>query len=127
MAFERFTGTGRSYASRVSVSKAGLISFNNGATKRFRIDERPYAVLFYDAEENRMGIMLTDNAEEAGARKIRLRESGADVAAKVFFDYYGVAVDETMVYEPTLDEEGEMVIIDLGSGKPRSRGADGED
>src|SRR4051812_43083659 len=100
MAFERFVGTGRSYAARLSISRAGLISFNNGVTKRFGLDKFSHCVLFFDKEGERIGIKMTSDETEPGARKIRFREAGADVAAKVFFDYYGITAKETMVYEP---------------------------
>ena len=44
MAFEKFKQTGRSYASKVSISPRGMISFTDGARHRFGLDK--YDLLF---------------------------------------------------------------------------------
>lgn len=119
MAFVKFTEHGRSYTSRASISKNGMLSFSDGARRRFGMDERGMCVLYYDADTRRIGIEFTDNESAEGARRIRLRSTGADVAAKSFVEYFNIGVRETMLFSVERDEETGLAVIDLESGRKR--------
>lgn len=125
MAFVRFTEAGRSFSPKATVSSYGMIGFNDGARKRFRLDEYKSAVLYYDADNRRIGVELTNDEHAQGARKIRFRVTGADIAAKSFVDFFGIAVPETTVYPLAKDQDSGFLVIDLAQGIARGKGTKG--
>lgn len=127
IAFVKYTGTGRSYAPKVSLSVSGAISFNEGTTRRYVLDSFEYCVLYYDPELKRIGIELTNDAEAEGARKLQQRQTGAHVAARSFIDFFGLDVEQTCSYRLTRDEETGYLTFDLMSGKPRKTSKDSEE
>ena len=115
MAFERFTQGRRSYAPKASLNKSGVIGMNEGARQRFRLEEFKFAVLYYDRDAQRIGIQLTNDPNEAGARKLRLRPTGADVSARSFFQFFELDVQETRSRPLAKDQKTGYLIIDLKS------------
>jgi len=112
MAFEKFVKTGRGYAPKVSIWMGGQIGFNQGAVERFNIRSFEYAVLFYDKDEQKIGIVFTNEAEE-GANKIAKGKTGAFISARAFLDYYGIPHDKTERYVFNYDETNKLYVIDL--------------
>jgi hypothetical protein len=123
MAFERFEQAGRSFQPKVTVTRYGMMSFNSGARQRFGMEAFTHAVLFYDKTTKRVGIRLTDNAGEPGARPLHMRRTGADLAAKPFLDYFDIDYGETRWYPCSKDEEENLVVFALKAGKVRGRRA----
>lgn len=119
MAFVRFTEVGKSFAARVSISVRGMVSFNEGARHKFKLDEYEYCVLYYDKEENLVGVELTKDKTSEGAIKLRKRVTGADVGAKSFLHYFDIVPETTTMYEIDAGEEYNWIIIDLKTGRKR--------
>lgn len=119
MAFIKYTESARSFAAKASISKAGMLSFTDGARKRFHMDEFKFCVLYYDPEARRVGVELTNDENTEGARRLRHRDTGSDVAAKSFTQYFEIDVEVTTTYPATKDQETGMVVIDLSEGKAR--------
>lgn len=113
MAFERFTQTGRGYKPKASITKSGLIGFNQGAVKHFKLNDYECAVLFYDKDNRCIGIRLTNDENEDGVCRLRKRASGADVSAKSFFDYYKINYEETNRYDATWDDSEDKIVVFL--------------
>lgn len=120
MAFIKFTQSGKSYAAKASLSKSGMLSLSDGARQRFRLDEFGFCVLYYDPESSQVGIELTADKNAEGARKIRFRQTGADIAAKSFVDFFGIDARETKTYVIEQDTETGMLVVDLTTGKTRN-------
>ena len=120
MAFIKFTGHGRSYAAKASISRNGMLSFSDGARRRFNMDEFPLCVFYFDPDTRRIGIEFTADEKAEGARRVRLRKTGADVAAKAFVEYFNIGVQETMVFPVASDEWTGYAVIDLDAGKRRA-------
>ncbi len=123
MPFERFTRGGRRYRPTVSINKGGIIGFSRGSYHRFSLGRYTHVVLFYDAETRRVGVMLAVDSEEPGAIPLRPRpaESGADVSAKSFLDFYGIPYQHgTEQYDPeVVDFDGQkMVVFTLAEEPP---------
>jgi hypothetical protein len=116
MAFERFVEGGRSYSPKASLNRSGLIGLNEGARKRFELENFKYCVLYYDRDARRIGIQLTNDPNEQGIRKVRLRPTGADVSAKSFFQFFDLDVRVTKSYPVARDPESEYLIVDLKGG-----------
>jgi hypothetical protein len=124
MAFIKFTETGKSFSARSSISPKGMIGLNDGARRKFCLERFSFAVLYYDSEKSMVGIELTNDENAEGAIKIRLRTTGADIAAKSFFDFFEIAPTVTTVYSIKNGEHDNWIIVDLNSGKERKVGKD---
>ena len=113
MSFERFTEVGRGYKPKVSITKSGLIGFNQGAVKHFKLDQYDWAILYYDKDGGRIGIELINDEHEDGVCKLRKRESGADVSARSFFEYYRINYETTKRYDATWDDIENKIIVKI--------------
>lgn len=120
MAFIKFTERGKSYAAKATISKAGMLSFSDGAKRRYRMGDYQYCVLYYDPDTKRIGIELTNNTEAEGARKIRHRDTGCDVSAKAFLEYFNIGYRKTTRFELERDEDSGMLVINLTNGAVRA-------
>lgn len=119
MAFIRFTDHGRSFAAKASISRTGMLSFSDGARKRFDMDTRNWCVLYYDPDTRRIGVEFTADQDVEGARRVRLRNTGADVAAKSFTEYFNIGVPSTIMYPVEIDDDSGFAVIDMDKGKAR--------
>jgi hypothetical protein len=119
MAFVKFTETGKSFSARSSISPKGMISLNDGARRKFCLEKFSFAVLYYDSEKSMVGIELTNNENAEGAIKIRLRTTGADIAAKSFVDFFEISPTVTTMYSIKNGEQDNWIVVDLNSGKER--------
>jgi hypothetical protein len=97
-----------------------MISFSDGARKRYHMDEYKFCVLYYDADTRRVGIEFSNDESAEGAIKIRFRATGADVAAKSFCDYFDIGIHDTKLYDIEKDDETGLATLDLKSGKARN-------
>jgi hypothetical protein len=122
--FVKYTGGVRSYVPRVSISKSGMLSFNEGAKQRFRIGEHGYCVLYYDPDTRRVGIELVNDENVEGARRLRHRDTGSDLAVKSFLDFFDIGVERTTSYPITRDDETGYLVLDLTTGRERGSGKD---
>lgn len=114
MPFEKFTQTGRSYKPKISIRSNGQIGFNYGAIEKFRLSNYKFAVLFFDRQEKKMGIKLT-NSEEDGVCKLQVRKSNAAIAAKAFLDYFDINYEKTGRFEASFDDAEKMIIVKLNT------------
>lgn len=121
--FERFTNTGTSYRPKASIRSAGQIGFSVGAIRRFGLEKYNYAVLFFDSKNQVIGIKPTNEPEE-GANKLKVRNSGADVTAKAFLQYYEIPHEETRQYDAYWSDQHKMVLVYL---EPRYKRRENQD
>jgi hypothetical protein len=122
MPFERFTDVGRSYVPRATLSRYGAIAFNHGARRKFGLDQFAFCVLYFDADTREIGIELTNEKDASGAVRLRLRgKTGADVAARSFMDYYGIAATDTIAYPLKRSPDSGFLVIELDSPSARAR------
>ena len=125
MAWVKFEATGKSFAPRASLNSRGYLSFNNGAQRRWKIDQYEYAVLHYDPDEKKIGIEFT-NVVAKGTIKMRKRPTGATIGAKAFMDYFDIKIETTKSYDIESAGEDSFVSIDLNKGVER-KARDAED
>lgn len=119
MSFVKFTESGRSFAPKASISTSGVINFNYGALKRFNLNRFKVGVLYYDKEENKVGIELSCDETSEGALKLRVRETGCDVGAKRFLDFFNISPPTLMIYDIEVGEKPDFYIINLNNGKEK--------
>jgi hypothetical protein len=114
MPFEKFTQTRHRFKPKLSIwGKGGQIAFNQGAIDRYNLRNYQYAILFFDREKNRMGIKFTNNENEEGAIKFKIRTTGGVIPGKAFLDYYGIDYSETKNYDVEFDKENDLYIVNL--------------
>ena len=114
MAFERFTKIrGRSFVPKVGIWARGQIGFNKGAMEKFRIQDYDFAVLFFDEEERKIGIKLTNDPKEEGANKIIKRATGSSFSANAFLNTFDIKHDATRQYDVEFDETEKLLVVQL--------------
>ncbi|GIX05896.1 MAG: hypothetical protein KatS3mg115_0299 [Candidatus Poribacteria bacterium] len=122
MPFERYVKTEPFRRPTVSITSGGYISLNWAAVEEFNVREYRYCVLFYDRMYRRIGIMLTNDPNEEGAIRIRIRNQAALIYAKSFLEYYRIPHRVTMMYTPQFDERLGMIVVDLTENQRPQRG-----
>lgn len=100
MAFVKYTNTGsRMGAPKISIWSRGQIGFNQAAAIKYNIKSYRYVVLYFDSEEQRVGIRLTNDSDEEGIIKLIVREdSGASFSAVSFLRTYNLFLERTKNY-----------------------------
>lgn len=112
---EQFTGRGRSYTPLVTLRKNGQIGFNLGMIQFYDLQKHDgFAVLYFDASQKVIGVKLVKKPEE-GAYRFSIKQGNATIAAKSFFNYYKIPMNESRRYTPEWSEQYKMYLIDLKS------------
>lgn len=119
MAFEKFDETGRGRGRSpgtepmVSLRKSGSIGINRPALEA-RFDDADGAVLYYDADENRIGIEpVADSDADEAAYTVSKTDSGGTIAPRAFLEEYDLVPPVTTQYDPAWDDDAGMVVINL--------------
>ena len=114
MPFERFVKSGRAYRPTASIwARGGQIGLNSGAVQRFKISDYKFAVLYYDSENKRIGIKLTNDEDEPGVMGIVKGATGVFISAVSFLDNYNIDHEKTQKYAVDYNEDEGLFIIDL--------------
>ena len=121
MSFKRFNFKGRSFVPRVTINKIGNLALNSAAQTRFGLSEYKYAVLFYDADTARVGIILTNDSKEEGRRTLRQRPTGADISASAFLDYFEIPRTEARTFDLSKDDQTGYLVFNTRRGRQRGR------
>lgn len=122
MAFVKFTEVNKSFVARVSISPRGMLNFTDGARKRYHLDDYDFCVLYYDNDDQIIGVELTRDEQAEGAIKIRKRITGADLGIKNFLDYFGIVPKKTSMYEIEQGDPQNWINIKLGTARERKEG-----
>jgi hypothetical protein len=127
--FEKFEGTGGSYFPKVSIRSNGTLGVSQGALNRFRLAEGDWWFqLLFDRKKQVIGLQPIDH-EAHGLlklnKKLMMGRDGkksvnAWIAAKAFFDFYGIPYDDTKSYEANWDEAGKLIYIELDQPRQSS-------
>ena len=118
MAWEKFTMTRRSFKPRISIRGKSQIGFNTAAIEDFKLKDYKFAVLYYDKENRKIGIKLTNDKDEEGVRKLRVREhTGASLPARTFIEYYKIGNFSGQRFNAELDKQEKMIVATLTENK----------
>lgn len=119
MGFEKFdeagSGRGRPAGSepKVSLRKSGSIGVNQAAIEEYFADDDG-AVLYFDEDENRVGIEpVADKDADEAAYTVSKADSGGTIAGQSFLKRYDLLPDITTQYRPEWDADSDLVVIDL--------------
>ncbi|WP_255150214.1 hypothetical protein [Halorarius halobius] len=118
MGFEKFdeAGSGRGRPAgadpMISIRKSGSIGVNQAAIEEYFV-ESDGAVMYFDEEQNQVGIEPVDDkdADEA-AYTITKTDSGGTIAPKAFLERFELIPEVTTQYDPELSDD-DLVVIDL--------------
>lgn len=104
MGFEKFedSGRGRGGATqpKISVRKSNSIGLNSATLEEFFEDDHEAVVMYYDEEENQVGMQPIKDREQDGAYTLTRSESGGSVAPSAFIKSNGLDVERTMQFSP---------------------------
>lgn len=119
MAFERFDETGRGRGRpagadpMISLRKSGSIGINQPALSAY-FEDSDGAVMYYNEDANQVGIEpVADSDAEEAAYTISKTDAGGTIAPRAFLETYDLIPSVTTQFEPTWDEDRELVVIDL--------------
>lgn len=113
--FEKFTQHGRSFKPKISIRKRGQIGFNNGAIKRFGLNNYEFVVLYIDKERTKIAFNFTNSVEDDGAIKLVKKKNNYFMSGKSFLDYYNIPYGKSQAYEVDWNPETMVAIIDIGA------------
>lgn len=118
--FERFTAAGKRYSPTISVRSNGALGISQGALHQAKMTEGTWhVVLFYDRANKALAVKPTQDPDEEGVIKLSVRKLDRDgedsalsafVAAKSFFNFYGIPHTKTTSYKAEWDEQQKMLI-----------------
>lgn len=97
----------------ISLRQTESIGINAAAMEEYFSDHNA-AILYYDEENNQIGIEpADDDDEDAYKLMVRNNSPSASLNAASFLTAYGLVPDETTRYEATWNEDAELVTADL--------------
>ena len=118
MSFEKFEGGGRGRSSSgpmISLRKSGSIGINGAAMVEY-FEDAEAAVMYYDEDDNRVGLERVDDTDADGAYTISRTNDTGSVTPSAFLNRYDLVPEITTQFEPELyetDDGVELVTIDL--------------
>ena len=114
MTWEKFTITRRSFKPKISIRGKSQIGFNTAAIEDFKLKDYKFAVLYYDKENKRIGVKPTNDKDEEGVRKLRVRElAGASLPARAFIEYHGLGNFSGQRFNAEFDKQEKMIVATL--------------
>lgn len=117
MGFEKFDESERGRTARtepkVSLRKSGSIGINQAAISEYFADDDG-AVLYFDGDDNRIGIEpVADSDADEAAYTVSKTDSGGTIAGQAFLAQYDLTPAVTTQYAPGWDDDHSFVVIDL--------------
>jgi len=73
-----------------------------------------HAVLFFDRDNKRVGVKLTNDKDEPGACTLITRGGNGTVSARSFLEYYSLTPKKTTQYDIGSDSETGYLVIEVG-------------
>lgn len=117
MPFEKVESRGRGTGAqpKISLRKSGSIGINNSALDEYFDESEEYVELYYDAEENRLGLQgLEDETEDSFS--LSRTDSGGSITPMSFLRAEDLVPDVTTQYSPdtqALNSDIELVVVNL--------------
>ena len=115
MGFEKVSGSSRAGTNaKISLRKSGSIGINSVALEEYFDEDEEYAEVYFDEEENKLGLVGKEDKTE-DSYKITRSNSGGTVAPTSFLKAKKLVPEITTQYSPSTTRHGsvELVVIDL--------------
>lgn len=118
MAFEEFKGAKGKFSPRITINSRGGFGLSSGLHHRYKIDKYAAVKLFFDKEENKIGIQLVEQEGESTFKlKKRPEEKGAYFSAWSFIEAYAIDINKYAGrYVPQEFDDpqvGKLFVVDL--------------
>ena len=132
MGFVKFDGGGRGRSSSgpmISLRRSGSIGINGAAMSEY-FEDAEAAVLYYDEDDNLVGLERVDDADTDGAYTISRTNDTGSVTPSAFLRRYDLVPEITTQFEPEVTETDdglELVTIDLDEPIGTYGSPEGED
>jgi hypothetical protein len=114
MGFEKFEKGSYQGSSqpRVTLRQSDSIGLSSVIVEEY-FDDVDGAVLYYDEDENKVGIEPADTEENTDAYAVTSTSGSGSIQASSMMRRYELTPEETTAYEPEWDDELGMLVIDL--------------
>lgn len=126
MNIEWFTkSASRGFQPKLSLRQRGQIGLNQGAVRKWRLQEYKFALVGFDKNSQTIAIKPTNDQEQKGVVKLRVNKQGTDatISAKAFFDYYEIECRKTLRLDAEWDDDLDAITAKM----PEEKGKGGED
>lgn len=118
MSFVKFTEVGKKFAPRVTVQPNGIICFNEGARKKYELDNYLYCVMYLDVEAHTIGFELVNDEDLDGANRLRhIRREGVDLDGRSFLEHFKLRVKKPLSFRLLRDLDTNMLFLRLDDGE----------
>tara|TARA_Y100000310_G_C20357400_1_gene657338 strand:+ start:33 stop:407 length:375 start_codon:yes stop_codon:yes gene_type:complete len=120
MSFELFTETRirRQPGYDVSLGAKGDMHFPRSTVEKYNMGRYVYALLYFDRSTKRVGIKLTSETDNPGARKISRAASTMKISAKGFCNRFEIGPEHAGPYNMEYDREQQMLIFQVKVAAP---------
>lgn len=116
MGFEKFqkhSGTGGGSQPRISLRKSGTIGISGAAMMQY-FEDSDGAVLYYNEEDNQVGVQPADKEDsDAYTLQTNSNSNGGSLNAAAFLKQYNLTPEQTTQYPVHWNEDQELAYIDL--------------
>ena len=115
MALEKFINTKNPDIPALTIRKNGTLSFNSLATKQLPVQDRRFAALYYDIDEQTIGIELKKDNPDKAAFAISFEKGKIPaISCQGFLRHYGIPYKErSRAYPISWDKRDSMVTIKI--------------
>lgn len=132
--FEPFLATKGSYAERLSIRSNGTLGFSQGLMRKRGLTEGAWHVrLFFDKENQAIGVRFTENPDEPGTTKLHARKIvskdgienwSGHAAARAFLDFYGIEYEkrDRRGFRPAWNDDLAGLVVLLSSAEATEPG-----
>jgi hypothetical protein len=112
--FEKHSGRGSGNQPKISLRKSESIGINGVAVEQY-FGDSDGAILYYNEEENQVGIQPCDKNEDSDAYSLQFNtnSNGANINAASFLKQHSLTPSQTTQYNAHWNEEQELAYIDL--------------
>jgi hypothetical protein len=125
MGFVKFTEVGKNFTPKVSINPRGMLCFNQGAKRKFGMDQYTHGVLYFDPERTTIGFEMTNNDAAEGAHKLRIKDSGVEINARGFLTFFEIEPQQTQTFGLVQGKDSTFLVIDLTEGQQTVKADEG--
>lgn len=114
MAYEKFIKQRRIAKDRamITILKFGQFGINKVCTEKY-FKKFKYVVMYFDKEQNKIGIQPTNDASNNDAYNINFIKNGtlANISVKTFLKHFGISHEQSISYPATWNDKDKLIEI----------------
>jgi hypothetical protein len=114
MALVMFPNDGqRASYPRASIYKNGIIGFTSGASRLFELNKYKFCILYYDADEKKIIVVLSNDEKNPAAVTLRSKISGSEITCSRFFSFFNILPTDRILCEIEAGEKPGSLVLDM--------------